>query len=134
MATKRKMADALTASLNNEQDAVQKRFELAESVLEKKAPKIQTPKASSKVAVIASPKPKPLQEKVIRDTFSLPQTDYTLIDALRKRCLKAETSATKSEIIRAGLHALSAMNNQELTQTLKSLQKVKAGRPKVKTV
>lgn len=36
MATKRKMADALTASLNNEQDAVKKRFELAESVLEKK--------------------------------------------------------------------------------------------------
>lgn len=132
MATKRKMGDALTASLNNEQDAVKKRFELAESVLEKKAPTIQTSKASSKTAVKDSPKPK--QEKVIRDTFSLPQTDYKLIDALRKRCLKAETSATKSEIIRAGLHALSAMNNQELSQTLQSLLKIKAGRPKTETV
>ena len=129
MATKRKMGDALTASLINEEDAVKKRFEVAEALLEKKTPKTEKPIEPTKTS-----KPKAVQEKVIRDTFSLPQTDYKLIDALRKRCLKAETSVTKSEIIRAGLHALSAMNNQELSQTLKSLLKIKAGRPKAEKV
>jgi hypothetical protein len=59
----------------------------------------------------------------------MPSTDYEKIGQLRAKCLKAGFSVTKSEIIRAGLHALGELSQEDLRVVVQSVEKVKPGRP-----
>ncbi|MBD2261031.1 hypothetical protein H6G13_26010 [Pseudanabaena sp. FACHB-2040] len=72
------------------------------------------------------------QEKVVRDSFTLPSSDYELIALLKQRCLGSAVNASKSEIIRAGLHALRNMEDKDLLAIVEGLEKVKTGRPSTK--
>ncbi|MCW5318498.1 hypothetical protein GTQ43_33725 [Nostoc sp. KVJ3] len=123
------MKSALTSSLRAEDEAVRNRFQQAESLLEEK-----TQQASSQPRNLQQPqKEDALQpekkEKVIRDSFTLPSGDYELIATIRQRCLKSAVNATKSEVIRAGLHILQSLSDEELIRAIESLEKVKTGRP-----
>ena len=69
------------------------------------------------------------QKRVIRDSFTLPTDDYELITTIRERCLDSRLTINKSEVIRAGLHALNQMSNEELVAVVESLTKIKTGRP-----
>ncbi|MHC5818010.1 MAG: hypothetical protein ACYT04_19470 [Nostoc sp.] len=127
--TKKSMKSALTSSLRAEDEAVRNRFQQAESLLEEK-----TQQASSQPRNLQQPqKEDALQpekkEKVIRDSFTLPSGDYELIATIRQRCLKSAVNATKSEVIRAGLHILQSLSDKELIRAIESLEKVKTGRP-----
>ncbi|MBT9528056.1 MAG: hypothetical protein IV105_22580 [Rhizobacter sp.] len=68
--------------------------------------------------------------KLVRDSFTMPQLDFDLIPALKKRALAFQRPAKKSELLRAGLHALAALDNARLKKALDSLAPIKAGRPK----
>ena len=69
------------------------------------------------------------KERVIRDSFTLPSRDYELITAVRQRCLNSAVNVNKSEVIRAGLHALMEMPEEDLLDLVNNLEKVKTGRP-----
>jgi hypothetical protein len=43
--------------------------------------------------------------------------------------LKLAVNATKSEVIRAGLHIQMSLSDEELIQVMERLEKVKTGRP-----
>ena len=63
---------------------------------------------------------------VERPIFSMPPSDYLLIDTLRARAGGAgRYSVTKSEIIRAGLHALTGLQDEEFLERLSHLQKMR---------
>jgi len=68
--------------------------------------------------------------KLVRDSFTMPQLDFDLIPALKKRALAFQRSAKKSELLRAGLQVLAALDDAHLKQALDSLVAIKAGRPK----
>lgn len=68
--------------------------------------------------------------KVIRDTFSLPETDYKLLNECKTRGLAAQYAINKSEIVRAGLILLSNLSNDEFVNAIKLVKKIKTGRPK----
>jgi hypothetical protein len=68
-------------------------------------------------------------EKVIRDSFTTPSRDYAKIPQLKAKCLKFGLNVTKSEILRAGLHALERLPMDDLRAVIESLEKVKTGRP-----
>lgn len=68
--------------------------------------------------------------QVIRDSFTLPANDYDLIAKLQERALESRVYATKSELLRAGLHALAKMNTDEFIAVLKTVEKLKPGRKK----
>ena len=70
------------------------------------------------------------KKKVIRDSFTMPQDDYAKIAQLKQICLKAGIHAKKSELLRAGLHALARLSGAQLKQALARLQPIKTGRPK----
>lgn len=127
--TKKSIKSALTSSLRAEDEAVRNRFQQAESLLEEK-----TQQTSSQPRNLQQPhREDALQpekkEKVIRDSFTLPSGDYELIATIRQRCLKSAVNATKSEVIRAGLHILQSLSDEELIRAIESLEKVKTGRP-----
>jgi hypothetical protein len=90
-----------------------------------KQPTVDDKKKSDKKTKADKVKP----EKVIRDSFTMPKSDYALIDILKKKCLSAGVAVKKSELLRAGLAALDGMPNDVLLQAVKSLAAVKTGRP-----
>lgn len=107
---------------NNQVDG--DRFDKAEEYLEPKStPKQQEPEQPTQQ------KKQKKQKKVIRDSFTLPTDDYELITTIRERCLDNRVTINKSEVIRAGLHALNQMTNEELVAVVESLTKIKTGRP-----
>jgi hypothetical protein len=113
---------ALTNSLKAEDSAVRDRFERAESLLG------QTPKPEAPAT--NNPPPVERKQKTIRDSFTMPEEDAKLLGVLQERCLTALSLATnKSELIRAGLHALMQMDDVDLKQVLDGLEKIKTGRP-----
>jgi hypothetical protein len=114
---KRDMKKALGASLKAEEQSVKSRFEKAEAALSRKVKS----SASSELAADF--------DKVIRDSFTMPSSDYDLISVIRERCLGGRVSLTKSEVLRAGLLALQAMPDKELLKAARNVTKVKTGRP-----
>lgn len=67
--------------------------------------------------------------KVVRDSFTMPQNEYQKISEIKALCLKRDLHVKKSEILRAGLQALSAMGVEQMSVVLKGLEKIKTGRP-----
>lgn len=72
---------------------------------------------------------KPKKVKMIRDSFTMPENDYSLISTLKQRCLDAGVPVKKSELLRAGLIALSRLNGVSLLKRMVELEKIKTGRP-----
>lgn len=68
--------------------------------------------------------------KVVRDSFTMPQSDYAKIAELKETCLKADMHVKKSELLRAGLHALGKLSVAQLKQTIAQMEQIKTGRPK----
>jgi len=75
-------------------------------------------------------KQKHAKTKVIRDSFSFPEQDYQKISELKKVCLAAGVHVKKGEILRAGLHLLSALTIEQLKNAVGQVEQVKTGRPK----
>lgn len=101
-----------------------------------KAPSVRKA-VTKKVPVAAAAKPaKGTQEKqakkikqpgnkikVVRDNFSMPQSDYAKIGELKQLCLKDGVQVKKNQLLRAGLHALVKMSAAQLKTALASLDK-----------
>ena len=81
----------------------------------------------SKAPVVAHEKP---AGKLVRDSFTMPRQDFDLIPALKKRALAFQRPTKKSELLRAGLQALAALDDKRLEAALDALVAIKAGRPK----
>ena len=59
----------------------------------------------------------------------MPRDDYQLIAALKQRCIGLGFVKSKSELLRAGLAALSEMPDASLTRVVAAVESVKTGRP-----
>lgn len=91
----------------------------------KKAPVENAPaKAAAK-----EPK-KERKEKVVRDSFTMTQSEYRKIAEIKETCLKAGLPVKKSEVLRAGLKTLCEMNITQMKRALAEVEKIKIGRPK----
>lgn len=88
------------------------------------APAVQPAKAAKPAK---APK---LRKKPVRDSFTMPEADFALIATLKARALSAQRDTKKSELLRAGLHVLVALETHELLASLEALDPVKIGRPK----
>lgn len=72
--------------------------------------------------------------KLVRDSFTMPKSEYAAIDVLKARVARLGRPSKKSEMLRAGVMALSAMPDALLLRLLAGLPAVKTGRPpKAKT-
>lgn len=69
------------------------------------------------------------KQKMVRDSFTMPESDYAHIAALKERCIKAGVSAKKSEVLRAALTCLSKLSDKALTKAITDLEVIKTGRP-----
>ena len=91
--------------------------------------------AGKKVAAVSESTPAvdkkkaPKVEKVVRDSFTMPKSDYAKIAALKQKCLEEGVHVKKSELLRAGLLMLEAATVKRLVAAIGELETVKTGRP-----
>jgi len=67
--------------------------------------------------------------KLVRDSFTMPKPEYAAIDVLKARAARLGRPSRKSEMLRAGVMALSAMPDGQLLGLLAGLPAIKTGRP-----
>lgn len=72
----------------------------------------------------------PKKPKLVRDGFTMPESDFALIAALKARAVKAGRETKKSEILRAGLQLLATQDDAGVMAALGRLQSIKTGRPR----
>ena len=72
---------------------------------------------------------KPRKPKLVRDSFTIPKNEFTVLQDLKQRAGKSGTAAKKSEILRAGIKALAAMNDAAFAAALQAVPAIKTGRP-----
>ncbi len=68
--------------------------------------------------------------KLVRDSFTMPRDDFDLIAKLKSRALEFKRPTKKSELLRAGLQLLAALDEGQLRAALATLRPLQTGRPK----
>ena len=85
----------------------------------------------------AKPTVKPVAEKpvklkkpkLVRDSFTIPKAEYTVLDDLKQRATNLSSPVKKSELLRAGIKALAAMSDTAFLAAVKAVPTIKTGRP-----
>lgn len=72
---------------------------------------------------------KPKKTKLVRDSFTMPDSEYALIATLKKRCLTAGMAVKKSEVLRAAIANLAKLSDVALIAAMQRLEIIKTGRP-----
>lgn len=72
---------------------------------------------------------RPKKEKLVRDSFTMPESEYSLIAAVKRRCLAMGVAVKKSEVLRAAVIGFAALSDAELAAALQTLVVIKTGRP-----
>ena len=96
-----------------------------------KAPTPMATRPAAKAVVKAQPA-KPAKEKkpkMVRDSFTFPKTEYAVLDALKLRAAKLGNPVKKTELLRAGVKAIAAMQDSALIAALQAVPSLKTGRP-----
>lgn len=106
------------------------------------APKTATsdsaaPQAAGKAVVKSQAVTKPVTEKtekvkkqkMVRDSLTMPKTEYAVLDTLKLRAAKLENPVKKTELIRAGIKAIAAMSDAAFLAAVKAVPSLKTGRP-----
>ena len=105
----------------------------------KTAPRKATPAAKPvKKAAKTAPKTAPaapvdgkLKHKLVRDSFTIPKTEYVVLETLKVRAADLKRPTKKSELIRAGIAVLKKMGDKEFLAAVSGVPSLKTGRPKL---
>jgi hypothetical protein len=105
-----------------------------EDATEARANTVETP-ARTKTNLPASSTPpgkkskQAKKQKVVRDNFTMPKSDYDKIAALKLKCADSGVAVKKSELLRAGLLILATATAEQLIAAVGAVETVKTGRP-----
>jgi hypothetical protein len=101
----------------------------------KPAAKAAEPKASASVnspatkAAKVEKVEKIKKPKLVRDSFTIPKPEYTVLEDLKQRAAKLGRPVKKSELLRAGIKALAAMADVGFLGAVQAVPAIKTGRP-----
>ncbi|QHI98344.1 hypothetical protein GT347_10275 [Xylophilus rhododendri] len=87
------------------------------------------PAKAEKPAKPAKPAKEAKPEKLVRDSFTIPRGEYTLLQDLKLRASTLGRPAKKSEVLRAGIQALKSLDDAALLAVLGQVPVIKTGRP-----
>jgi hypothetical protein len=78
---------------------------------------------------VAAPKPSKPKLKLVRDSFTMPKVEYAAIEVLKARAAKLARPVKKSELLRAGVKLLNALDDKALLAAVNAVPTIKTGRP-----
>ena len=91
------------------------------------------------VKAVALPKfdKKPLpakvkKERLVRDSFTIPKSEFVVLEELKQRAAVLARPVKKSELLRAGIKLLASLSNDALLSALAKVPTIKTGRPLLK--
>ncbi len=96
------------------------------------APLAATPAPAVKPVEPSAPEGKSAKAKkprLVRDSFTMPETEYAAIAGLKKRCLNLGLAAKKSEVLRAAIALLTKQTDVDVAAAIQNLTAIKTGRP-----
>jgi hypothetical protein len=70
------------------------------------------------------------EQKLVRDSYTIPKLEYAALEQLKLRSTNLRRPVKKSELLRAGIAALGAMNDKAFLAILARIPSLKTGRPK----
>lgn len=91
--------------------------------------KAAKPTTAKPLAAVAS-KEKHKKPKLVRDSFTMPEAEYSVLSEVKKACIAAGVEVKKSQLLRVGLVLLKATSVTSLKAMVEALPALKAGRPK----
>lgn len=94
------------------------------------APAVSKPATKPAAAVVPAKETKAKKPKLVRDSFTIPKDEYTVVETLKQRAAALAQPAKKSELLRAGLKLLAGLSDTALRSALQAVPSIKTGRPK----
>lgn len=74
--------------------------------------------------------PSAAKTKLVRDSFTIPKSEYAVLEALKLRAATLARPSKKSEVLRAGIVVLTAVSDKAFVAALNAVPSLKTGRPK----
>ena len=102
----------------------------AKKAVAEKTPASKPAKAAAAVKPTKATEPKGKKPKLVRDSFTIPKDEYTVLDTLKDRATALAHPVKKSELLRAGLKVLAGLSDSALRSALQAVPSIKTGRPK----
>lgn len=68
--------------------------------------------------------------KLVRDSFTIPKSEYELLAALKTRAVRLNQPTKKSELLRAGIALLAELGDDGFLAAMRKIPALKTGRPK----
>ena len=102
----------------------------ARKQLPKKQPntkQVSKAKLSRKVSQVTAVKPE--KQKLVRDSFTIPEAEYQILVNAKKSLTKSGVEVKKTELLRVGLLLIGKTSLTVLKRHLGGLEKLKSGRP-----
>jgi hypothetical protein len=93
-----------------------------------KAKSTSKPKATESVTTAGKTKVK--KDVLVRDSFTMPQSEYQVLSLVKKACLQSGIEIKKSELLRIAVVQLAGLSVTKIATLQKGLNKIQAGRPK----
>jgi len=125
---------ARTAAAKTPADAA-KKAAAKKAAAKKAAAKAPATAPGKPAAPKPAPKPAPVEVKVkhklVRDSFTIPKTEYVDLESLKLRAADLKRPTKKSELIRAGIAVLKKMGDKEFLAAVSGVPSLKTGRPKL---
>lgn len=84
---------------------------------------------AANTAVKAAPEAKVKKPKLVRDSFTMPKTEYAVIDELKHRAAKLGHPIKKSELLRAAIKVVAALSDAAYISAMSAVPPIKTGRP-----
>jgi hypothetical protein len=128
-------APAVAETVAKHQKALAEALEQAEAICydPPQPPKAKPVKAAKAAKPAKVEKPvKAKKPKLVRDSYAMPETEYAQIAVLKKRVSGLGSEVKKSELLRAGVAVLAALNDEELKAVTDRVERIKTGRPSKK--
>ena len=94
-----------------------------------KPPKPAKPAAPAASPSAAAAPAKAKKPKLVRDGFTIPKAEFMVLEALKLRASDLKRPTKKSELLRAGIKALAAMEGAAFLAALNAVPAIKTGRP-----
>ena len=89
---------------------------------------IKTDKSANSADASAPDRAK--KQRLIRDSFTMPEVEYQVLGHIKKQCLSGGIEVKKSELLRIGVALLGRLDRAALTAELERLVKLRSGRPR----
>lgn len=118
---KSKLANNLIKTLRQEEQKVKDKFEKADFYLPSKELSKDGEKDVKELKL----------DKLVREGISLPQDEAAIVETIKGRITKAGFYPTKSELFRAGIIFLSSLPDNDISNLILKLPRLKPGRKKL---